>query len=238
MNEGIATYIIHVDGAQERKAHMDVLLSRHLNLLPTFITDGNIKDLSKSILENYFLGEMKEQKPATSCAYKHFLALKEASKQEGVSLILEDDIDFYTSFDENLTLITEEIKLQGYNNFIVNLEDSLPRYVAKSIREKGKFLYPKNEMRLAGAYLVDSIAAKKYVEKIVQDKIHLPTDWFLNTLIQEGSVKCYWSHPVLACQKSLSGHFPSLIDQKAYGKFRQLNFWIQKQIKRFKSLFR
>lgn len=229
------TYIIHVQGNKERKLHMEKLLAKFPILEPNYINQGNISDLEDEVLHTYFKGEMAQKQAVTSCAYKHLLALQSIANLDGWGMVLEDDIKFYSNFNDEFGKVLNEIKIRNIGNAIISLEDSLPRYIPKNELIKGTLLYSRKEMRLAGAYLIDHLAAKNILSYVSEHKIHLTADWFYSFLIQENVLSCYWSQPAIACQKSISGSLPSLIDRKKQGVFRQLSFFLQRQLKKIRS---
>ena len=233
----IPAYIIHVEGNQERKAFMDKKIAQHPDLLWQFINKGNIEDLSPEVLDHYFKGKMHQKTAFTSCAFKHILAAKEGSTKNWF-LVVEDDIEFYNHFDKTLNLILNEVHKKGIKNGIISLEDSIPKYIPKSERKPNQYIYPKDEMRLAGAYLMDNEAAKNTLAYLNKNKSDLTADWFYTHLIKSKVINGYWSQPALACQKSIDGGLPSLIDNKRTGILRQLNFGTQKWIKKLRAWFK
>ncbi len=215
---------------------MNTLTGKYPEIEWNYIENGNMEDLNPEMVSSIFREKMNTITPFVSCAYKHLLALKELQKSNKQwALVVEDDIDFYPDFDLKLQHILAEAEQEKVDNSMVSLEDSIPRYVPRSERQEGKMLYAKDEMRLAGAYLVDRKAADTILAYIDLNKCHLTIDWFYTFLMKEKTINGWWSHPALACQKSLSGGMPSLIDKKSTGWFRRLNFSIQKWIKRLRS---
>jgi len=231
-------HIIHVKGAHARKEHLDNLLSKYPYLKPSFTEFGNINDLSPDILDQFFTGFMYQPSAFVSCAYKHILSLEKlVTSNENWALILEDDISFYKNFDVVFHKIEKEIATKEIANTIISLEDSLPKYIPRSKRIKGEVLYPAQRPRLAGAYLIDKHAAKSILDYIALNKCHQTWDWFCQHCIENKIIQCYWSQPAIACQGSLSGSLPSLIDNKKTGTFRSLNFLMQRNIKKLKAWF-
>jgi len=231
-------YVIHVKGAKDRKAHIDNLLIKYPYFNTSFTEYGNIAVLSTDILDKYFKDTMHQPSAFVSCAYKHILSLEKLllSNEKWV-LILEDDINFYSNFDRDFKLIVQELETRKISNAVISLEDSLPKYIPRSKRKKNQFLYSANQPRLTGANLIDQAAAKNMLEYIAQHKCHLPWDWFFKHCIENNLIDCYWSQPAIACQGSLNGSLPSLIDKKKTGNFRILDFWAQRTIKKLRAFF-
>lgn len=233
----LPAYIIHVQGNKERKSYMDKNIAVLTDINWSYIYKGNIEELDETILHTFFKGKMHAKTAFTSCAYKHILAIEKGIKQPWF-LVVEDDIEFYPHFQPMLTKILSEIANKGLSNSIISLEDSIPKYIPKSDRILNQFLYHKDEMRLAGAYLMDAKAAQNVYDYLAKHKSDLTADWFYTHLIKKGTINCYWSQPAIACQKSIDGGLPSLIDNKPTGLFRQINFGVQKWIKKLRANFK
>ncbi len=231
-------YIIHVSDAYDREEHMQNQL-KDKDLDSIFILDGDKQTLTQPLIDEFFKGDiMAKVSNTTSCAYKHILAYqKVAEGNDSVALILEDDIRFYSNFSV-LQDILREIKERELQSFIISLEDSDLRYVGKSERRKGQLIYPKEDGRFAGAYLIDKVAATNLLAYVKKAKIGIPIDWFHNECMREGVLQMYWSHPPLALQGSLDGSIRSLIDNKKFGCFRRASFRIQKIYKKCLYFFR
>ena len=226
------TYIIHVSDDYERERHMNSqLVGKNLDV--TYILDGDKKDLSEEVLSTYFTGNRKNTSNSTSCVYKHILAYEKIVEDNAeVALVLEDDIIFYKNFSATLARICAEIKREKLEGYIISLEDSLLRYINRSDRIKDKFIYAKEKGRFAGAYLIDTQAAKNMLKLIQDEKCHIPMDWYHNYCQQRNLVNIYWSQPTIAVQKSMIGSMSTLIDNKTSGLFRTISFYIQRVYKR------
>ena len=109
----IQILVIHVRGNEERKA----FIQKQLDMLGYpyhYILDGNISDLTPTILDKYFVDDGKANTmygafPRTSCAYKHILAMQYIidNKLDG-ALIVEDDIRFYSHFKKYFAKSVDE----------------------------------------------------------------------------------------------------------------------------------
>lgn len=205
----------------------------HKNLEGVFVTEGDKNDLSPAVLDRYFRGKMATVCNATSCAYKHILAYKKiAEGNDSIALVLEDDIRFYPNYPIIESLI-RELKKRDIKNMMISIEDSNLKYIPKSQRIKGDYLYPKPKGRLAGAYLIDKQGARNLLKFIEHTKLDQPIDWFHNFSVSNGILKMFWSQPALAVQGSLDGTIKSLIDSKQYGWMRTISFKIQRFYKIF-----
>ena len=220
------TYIIHTSHAHDRKIHMSKQLQSK-NLDVEFITDGDKNELTQTIIDTYFGGELDSICNMSSCAYKHILTYhKIIDRQDNIALILEDDIFLDSDFTERVAAIIKEISFYQYRNFVVSLEDSSLTFVKKSVYEKGRELYPQQAGRMTGAYLVDKEGVKTMLKEIELNKCNLPIDWFHNHCISVGLINMYWAYHPMASQGSINGKIKPLINKPshAHGLWRVLSF--------------
>jgi glycosyl transferase family 25 len=225
-------FVIHVRGNNVREAYITNELKRH-GIDFEFVSDGNIEDLSPDIMRDFFDGPLKNDLPATSCAYKHLLACKKMLDSDiPFALILEDDIELSGSFEDTFNKSIAQahaMRLQGY---LISYENSGHKYIARSERRPGKTLYPKPHGRCAGAYLIDKCAAEKILRYTMSEKCRHPIDWHHNELADKGLLKIYWCHPAITEQQSHNGKLPSLLDGKKRGILRRISYASQKLYKR------
>ena len=233
------TFIIHVKTAIEREVHIKNQLKNTNNKID-FILEGDIPDLYPDLLEVYFKGNMNgAPNGAISCAYKHLRAYQRMLDNHiPIALILEDDIILEKNFYEIVDGILKEVELRSLNCFAISIEDSNVRYINKSERKEGTYLYPKNKGRLTGAYIVDYDFAKSVIDYTLIHKCDVPIDWYHNICCQNGVFQFYWSHPTVAYQASISGKFKSLIDHKPKGFVRELSYLMQRSYKKILYYFR
>lgn len=225
------TYIIHVQSAVDRKIHIEKQLEGK-NLDYSYILEGDKSDLSKAVLDKYFTGIMHKVRSATSCTYKHLLAYQRFLESEDhIALILEDDIAFYSNFDR-IYEILKEIETEKLENLIVSVEDSMLKYIPRSERKKGKILYPREQGRLAGAYLIDRKCAGNLISFVEKEKAKLPIDWLHIECVEKKIINMYWSKYAIGIQGSLDGSILSLIDDKKHGIIRVFIFKLQRLYKK------
>lgn len=231
------TYIIHVSDAYEREKHILEQIKNH-NFDIEFILEGDKKDLSSEISESYFNDFMRMHPNAMSCSYKHYLAYKNMVKNNiNLALIFEDDIFLENNFDDIFSKITLEIKQEQLSNFLISLEDSNLKYINKSKRISGKYLYKKINGRMAGAYCIDIVCAQNMINYIEKNKFTVPIDWIHNKCSEENVISLFWSQPSICIQGSLNGKLKSLIDNKSVGLARILSFRFRRIVLRFLSDF-
>jgi glycosyl transferase family 25 len=217
----LAIFVIHVDGNEARRIHMERLLKNHC-MAAQFILDGNIETLNSDRLDRYFSGTMKAARAETSCAFKHILALSSlAQGNSEFGLILEDDIEFFPSFDGVFAASLGEARLLGDAALFVSYE----RYawsVPKSDRKIGKVLYPAAGNRCMGCYLVNRAAAGSLVAFAAKHKCDAPIDLFIGILGKDAGVSFYWCYPEIAQQMSHSGKMDSLISASRASLVRRI----------------
>jgi glycosyl transferase family 25 len=225
-------FVIHVRGNNVREAYITNELKRH-GIDFEFVSDGNIEDLSPDIMRDFFDAPIKNDLPATSCAYKHLLACKKILDTTiPHALILEDDIELSGSFEATFNKSIAEalaLRLKGY---LISYESSGHKYVPRSERRPGKILYPKPHGRCAGAYLIDAFAAERILRYTMSEKFRQNIDWHHNEMADKGLLEIYWCHPAVAEQQSHNGKLPSLLDGKKWGFLRRISYALQKLYRR------
>lgn len=218
------TYIVHLSTAIHRKEEVLKQL-RNKNLNYQFILEGDKQDLTKAEVEKYFSGSMAEIKGATSCAYKHILAYEKfLETSELYALILEDDVYFYKNFDVLFELFQKEINHKKLNNFLITLEDSNMKYIPRSQRKKGEYLYNTTIGGHTAAYIIDRKCAENMLKELKNKPTNLPIDWFHTACCENSIFKMYRSYPPLAGQTSLNGTAQSLIGNNKYGCVRTITY--------------
>ncbi|HOY11752.1 MAG TPA: glycosyltransferase family 25 protein [Saprospiraceae bacterium] len=228
-----AVYIIHaINGYEAHEARIRSLFPR-FGLSFKFITQGDPSLFSESILEKYFVSDIKEvlSPGVLSCTLNHILAYEELVKSGlPMALIFENDPYFLSNFEYNLQKVLKEaITLPP--GFIISLENSTLRFPSYWQKRKEKYLYLADNGRMAGAYLIDLKAAQNALNDLRQNKCKQVIDWWHNELINRGVVKMYWAHPPLTEQGSHNGLLHAGISSKKSGIIRQLKWKIQKVFK-------
>ena len=204
----------------ERKAYMQKQLDE-LGWPYEFILDGNVSDLTTDVLDRYFLndhkpGTMYGQFPRTSCTYKHLLATQYIlDKNLEGALVMEDDLRLYPHFKELFLKSMAEYRAHYANlPFMANYEESSLLLVPRSMRAKGRMLYPANRDRFAGCLYINNKCARVIMDYVNEYKADLISDRLHNMLVEKGLLKYFWSYPCLACQCSCDGSMPTMIPTK------------------------
>jgi glycosyl transferase family 25 len=178
-----------------------------------FILDGNIDDLTDTVLETTFSGPMQRRRGSTSCAYKHLLACRRIVELKiPRALILEDDIIMLPAYRKTFSLCLEELHRRSLNNCIISLENSGHVFIRRSERTPGTLLYKKNKGRCAGAYLIDLECAQSILRYVEDHRVGEAIDWFHNRLFGENIIDCYWLEPPVFEQSSNNGRMASLLE--------------------------
>ena len=204
-------FVLHVrEGYEDRAAHIESMMPR-MGLSFEYILDGDKADLTPEILDRWFAGPMKCVQGATSCACKHLMACRQIiSRGLPGALILEDDIVLTRRYEEVARHTIAE--LPAGRPAIISYEDTRLRFVPRSRRRKGQYLYAGDRDRFTGALYVNSEAAHIILDEAEKHGIDCPIDIFHRRLLDAGKLKYYWSHPCTASQGSFNGLFQTSID--------------------------
>lgn len=209
-------FVLHIKhGYEYRAEHIQNMMSA-LRIPFEFILDGDIADLNEKILDAYFKTPMMHNFCArASCSYKHLLAYNQILKSglDG-ALILEDDIILHHDFPEIFNKCMRELHLLKNDTAIISFEDSRLRFVPRSERVRGKYLYEGKKDRMAGAYYITKAAAKVIVDYVKSNKFDRPIDLLHAHLLDQNKITYYWCQPTVATQGSFSGKFGSSISTK------------------------
>ena len=216
-------FVIHVStGAEERAAFMEAQLAR-LGIPFEYVLDGDVSDLTPALLERWFAGDMKRQRPGTSCCAKHLIAY-ERMLRDGLddALVLEDDACLTDDFVEALTLSLAELRQRADASpgaAFISLENSGLRPIPGAVASTT--LYRAECGRETGAYWLTRSVAERFLARAEKDKVHLPTPHFHNTFFLSGEIEIWWRHPAIAEQGSHGGKFDSLLHAGHKGPLRR-----------------
>jgi len=225
-------FVLHVrEDYEDRAAHIDAMMKR-LGLQFEYILDGDMSDLSPKILDRWFAGQMKCVQGATSCACKHLIACQQiVSRELSGALVLEDDIVLTPRYEEVAKHTLAE--LPAGVPAIISYEETRLRYVPRSKRRKGQYLYTGDRDRFAGAIYINAAGARVILEEAEKDGLDCPIDIFHRRLLDQGKLKYYWSHPCTAVQGSFNGLFHTGFDAR-----RNTNSSAKAMIWKVKRLYR
>ena len=228
-------YIVHgITGYEEREKYLNSIL-RNLDLDFRFVTESTDKDLNERWISQYFTPNVREvlTNGKIFCTLVHILCYEMILKSnKRYAIIFENDVCFLGNFVKDIKNIIQEAN-SLHSGFLISLENSTLRFPSLKETKKGKFLYPAETGRCAGAYIVDREAVKNMLNSLKTTKCYQEIDWWHNGLINEGIVKMYWAHPPLIEQGSFNGKYTSSIATRADGWIRGFRWKFQKFYKRY-----
>ena len=210
--------IIHSRKYSERKAHMDSMMASHPYQYE-YILEGDAEQLTKDVINKYFTdveiekGVRMTAPNILSCTLKHLYAYEKILENDlQGALILEDDAILFNRFDEIFAKSIQEYEKNYYNeNVIISYEDTRLRFVPRSKRIKGVYLYSGDRDRMTAIYFINRNAAQMILEEVKKNKCHLPIDLYQRYLLNQKKVLYLWCHPTIATQGSHTGLFSSTL---------------------------
>lgn len=209
--------VLHVKhGYEDRAEHITNLLN-NIQIPFSYILDGDVEDITDEVLNKYFKtdNELYGFTPRTSCTYKHFLAYEYIlSNHLDGALILEDDIILQHNFLKIFNKTMDEIHSMHPDNIIISYENSRLRFIPRSIRIKGRFLYKGDRDRMAGVYYINNNAAKAILDYVAENKCIMPIDLLHCQMLKQKLLTYYWCQPTIAAQGSFTGLFKSSLSSK------------------------
>ena len=212
-------FVIHAKKFLDRKKYMDEMLKAHPYPYE-YVWEGDVETMTEVELNRYFSDKelpngtrMNTPSNMASCALKHFYAYEKIIAQNlSGALILEDDAILQKAFDEIYPQTMQEYESMYANeNVIISYEDTRLRFVPRSKREKGRFLYPGDRDRMTGCYFINQSAARMILDELRSSKCHLPIDLYHRHLLNQGKLVYLWCQPTIASQGSHTGLFISTL---------------------------
>lgn len=221
-------FVIHARTSLEyRRAFMEEQLAAK-GISFEFILEGDIEDLSPTVLEQYFALPMQVYDARTSCALKHFYAFeKVVNRSLRNVLILEDDAILSENFVQDFNKLILELKhRQDLDEDLayVCIENSTLEYIPKRSRRAQQQLYPASKTRGSGGYYITHEVASRVLEYIYRDRCHTSNDLFFSTLFPQLEIPVYWCHPTLVEQASNNGMWQSSLGNQGHGFWRKLRW--------------
>ncbi|PMK05051.1 glycosyltransferase family 25 protein [Vibrio sp. 10N.261.55.A7] len=224
-------FVIHVsEGYEDRRNHIDKHLPESGLDSFEYVLDGDIKDLTRDVLDSLFLGS--PQTPAEkSCFYKHYLTYKAIVEREiPFALVLEDDAYLTKNFSSKLEKVIDELK--DKSNYLINIESAYLSVPFK-FRKCDQYIYLANYTKMTGGYIIDYKAAKKLYDYLNSYPIHLPIDVYQSEMRDVIEFNIYWSQPDLVQQGSKNGTFASAINAEGTGVVDKFRYMIKNYHKKY-----
>jgi glycosyl transferase, family 25 len=200
-----------------------------------FVCDGDPTLTNRELLKKYFSETFidKASVGGMSCTLNHMFAYERLIKSgKKYAIVFENDPFFLMDFTKGLVKIYNEI-VQLNEGFIISLENTTLTFPSFFQTTKNKVLYKASAGRMAGAYLIDRIAAQRAIEDLQTTKCGHIIDWWHNQLINRKIVDMYWVHPPLVEQGSHNGMMNASLSAKPASGYRRLAWLVQKYYKMY-----
>lgn len=230
-------FIIHAEKFTERKKHIEAMMSTH-SIQYEYMKKGAGDSISEKEQNKYFKikagGEKMMGMGAKCCTLQHFYVYEKIVQDNMTgALILEDDAVLADCFDKIFHLTMDEYeKRWADKKVIISYEDSRLRFVPRSKRKKGRYLYPGDRDRMAGIYFINRLAAQMILDDLKSNKCSMPIDIYHRHLLEQGKLTYLWCQPTIASQGSFLGILSSTLSSKKY--FMEKLRW--KFLKAYKKL--
>ena len=231
--EGI--YIVHAKkGYEIHEERINNLFSK-MDLPFEFVTDGDPANFTDELLKKYFSPDIRNilSDGILSCTLNHILSYERmVLNNNKYALIFENDPFFMGNFIKKIEPVLKEAETLA-PGFIISLENTNLKFPPTNTLKKGKFLYPANYGRCAGAYLLDLQGAKSILNELQTNKCNEVIDWWHNSLIKKNVVNMYWADPPMVEQGSHNGLLSAGISTKNKSLKRRIEWLAQKYYKTY-----
>ena len=206
-------FVLHYSKLVDRKKHILEQFNKQGIIDYEFIEKYDREDLQDC---DMLLFDQCVKKSMMSLMNKHFYVYKLISENYERALILEDDVILNDNFIDNLNNYITQLPEKFDMLFIgdgCNLHIEKHKLILnKNIYEK--CLYPTSwggdcASRCSDSYIITKNCANKLCEYInnLEDKIKLPSDFWLNTAARDNDFKVYWAEPTIVTQGTQNGLF-------------------------------
>jgi glycosyl transferase family 25 len=229
-------YIVHgISGYEDREKWLEQHLKIENNLEYNLITESPDSEQNEYWIKKYFSDNIRDllSKGGIFCTLVHILCYEAFLKSNHrYAIIFENDICLFSNFNFKIKKIFKDADLLE-PGFFISLENSTLRFPSLWKTRRGKYLYPADSGRCAGAYIIDRLGAENILLDLKQNKCREVIDFWHNDLIRNHIVRMYWSHPPIAEQGSSSGKFKSSSSTKDNGNIRYIRWMVQKLYKMY-----
>jgi glycosyl transferase family 25 len=215
-------FVLHCKaGYETRQRSIDTQFQR-LGIEFEYILDWDVPEFTSEVMEQYFRGNLIPS--MKSVGLKHVRAMQRIL-EEGLRrcIIFEDDILLGRNFPESVEEIVHEAQGLGENH-VIYLSNSGNKYTARSRRRRGQRLYENDHSRAADAYIVTEAVCRKRLKWIRENRISLAIDHQFNVMDRELGIAFYWAEDPIAEQGSMTGLFPSHVENRYSPIVRKLRW--------------
>ncbi len=208
--------MIHYTPLRERKANILRQFERE-GLIPHFIESFDREVLTEKDLEKFGVAPSFRM-GSKSLILKMVETWRQISSGEKeFGLIIEDDAILAERFLETLTSYITEVP-KDFDVLMINGGCNL--HIPAHMQISGKHIYLRGVhptswggnggTRCTDGYIISKACAQRFVnmfDAAPPRSIHLPIDWWMNTLMRGINAKVYWAEPSIVFQGTETGLF-------------------------------
>lgn len=218
--------VLNVKSFTDRRIFMQEQLQK-FGLHAEFVLDGDVDDLTDTVIKSYFTGS-KLTTTQQSCALKHVIALQKIVEHQCTfALVLEDDAVFGKDLNSGINrALAQSADFPG--DKVIYIGSGGNFFTPKSLRKKGRYLYPGHRGRFADSYIIDSQTAQKRLRWIQENKIELPIDNQFDLMDKALNIQILWLEDPVVEQGSKSGLFRSSLERDLPPWLKFLTFRLEK----------
>jgi GR25 family glycosyltransferase involved in LPS biosynthesis len=219
-------FVMHYALLKDRKKSILEQFERIKNLNKPMFSLIDFKSLDIEFIEAFDKDKLSENEKSLfkeghrsdliSLHLKHFYAYREIASKYSMALILEDDVIFQDNF---LAILDSYLRQLPYDFDMFFIGDGCNLHIDKHKILPGINVYEKsvNEgpgaTRCTDSYVISNKCAARlccYIN-LLDSKISLPIDWWLNVALRENDLNVYWAEPTIITQGSQNGKFKSTL---------------------------
>lgn len=213
-------FVLHYSKLTQRKQYILEQFEKHGITDYEFIEKFDKDTITHEECPEFSEAYVRERRTELSIHLKHLYLyrLMEKEKYEEV-LVFEDDVIISDGFVEKLAKYMTQMPTDYDMLFIGN---GCNLHIPKRQLIPNKYIYEKclhettwggnGATRCIDSYVIHSRCAKKICDyvaaaAVLNMKIELPADWWLNDVARDLGLKVYWAEPTIVRQGSQNGLF-------------------------------
>jgi len=226
-------YVLHVKKGYEDRERSIVSQFAALDQPFEWLLDYDIPDLTPEIVAHYGYNGIKLRPSEISCSLKHITAWERlvASSAQG-GIVFEDDVILDQRQFVNVAVEAIVEFASGGDVGCLSLGDGYGLYVPWTKLQRGRYLYPAEQVRGGDCYFLTRSAAAMMLDLVGREGFYLPADHLINRLCHQLDIPIFWVAPTLAKQGSHTGLFSSMIQTEVRGGLKGKLFWAIKKFRR------